>query len=266
MMSSAERKLYRSLSLKKHRDAHRLFLVEGTRSVREALSSDFEIRAVVATAAFLSDHGDRPLAASIKKRRITIEEVSEKDFAGMVDTVHAQGIAAVVQTKKVSLPGILAKGRPGSLLVALDTVSDPGNVGTIIRTCDWFGVDGILLSSGCVDLYNPKVVRGTMGSIFHIPVAEGVELEKAIPFVRESGYTVVVTDAAGPDVIASADRKTLVVFGNEAHGVSVAVRGLADETAAIPRFGRAESLNVSIACGVVLSELRRGTHPAPVDE
>ncbi len=257
MLTNADRKLYRSLSVKKYRDEHRLFLVEGRRSVQEALASDFDIRVVIATSSFLKEHGERPLTAAIKKRRVTLEEMSEKEFAAIADTVHAQGVGAIVEVRKTSLLGILSKDRPGALIVALDAVADPGNVGTIIRTCDWFGVDGILLGEGCVDLYSPKVVRGTMGSIFHIPVAEGVSLEKSMTLAREAGFRTVVTDTSAPEQPRARGAKVLVIFGNEAHGVSKGLQVMADETIAIPRFGKAESLNVSVACGVVLAELQR---------
>jgi len=256
MLTNADRKIYRSLSVKKFRDEHRLFLVEGKRSVQEAISSDFEIKLILATAAFLKDPDGRSIIAGAKKRKAKTEEMSEREFSALADTVHAQGIAAIVETKRASFPGILARDRPGALLVALDAVADPGNVGTIIRTCDWFGVDGIILGEGCADLYNPKVVRGTMGSVFHLPVAEGVNLEKSLPLARDAGYRVLATDAASHDQLPADQRKSILVFGNEAHGISKVVRALCDRSIAIPRYGRAESLNVSIACGVLLAQLR----------
>ncbi len=260
MLTNADRKLYRSLSVKKYRDDHGLFLVEGRRSVLEALASDFEIRTVIMTPSFLNDEDARPLKAAIRKRRVKTEELSGKEFSGIMDTVHAQGVGAIVEVRKTSVLGIVAKDRPGAVLVALDAVADPGNVGTIIRTCDWFGVDGVLLGEGCVDLYSPKVVRGTMGSIFHLPVAEGVNLEKAIPLSQNSGFRAYVTDASGQSQRGSDPGKALIVFGNEAHGISQGVRALADGTITIPRYGQAESLNVSIACGVVLSDMKRHGH------
>ena len=257
MLTNAERKLYKSLSVKKHRDAQRLFLVEGRRSVLEALNSDFTVRRILGTAAFLDSAADHAIGAAIMKHRAKLETVSQRDLDAIADTVHAQGIAAIVEMKRTSLDVIVTRERPEALIVAIDAITDPGNLGTIVRTCDWFGVDGILLGEGCVDLYNPKVVRATMGSIFHVPIAEGIDLVKAVPALRDAGYAILATDTAGPGGSVRRSGRRMILFGNEARGISEEVQRLADETFAIPRFGRAESLNVSVACGVVLGEARR---------
>jgi TrmH family RNA methyltransferase len=145
------------------------------------------------------------------------------------------------------------------VVAAFDAVSDPGNLGAMVRTCDWFGVNGILVGRDSVDLYNPKVVRSTMGGIFHLPIAVGMDLPGLIPRAKKQGYTVYVTDARGDvqfDRVSFAGR-SLLVFGNEAWGVSDQVGALADVRLAIRRYGAAESLNVSVACGVILAMLRR---------
>ena len=257
MLTNADRKLYTSLSMKKYRDLHRLFLVEGRRSVEEAVSGEFDIRVVLATAAFAQSPQAKELLGSTKMRGVTIVEVSEREMAAVADTVQAQGIAAIVETKKTSLLGILSRESGDSLIICLDAVSDPGNLGTIIRTCDWFGVDGIILGKGCVDLYSPKVVRGSMGSVFHIPIAEGVDLEKSLSLVKESGFAVYATDVSTGKKTTIRTGRTVIVLGSEAHGVSSAVKTLSEGTLTIPRYGQAESLNVSVACGVILSEIRK---------
>lgn len=257
MLTNAERKLYKSLSAKKHRDEHGVFLVEGRRSVEEALASDFPIRKILATSAFRGSEDGNAVAAAIKRRRTIAETVTERDLDAITDTVHTQGIAAIVEMKKASLHGMLARARSDALLVALDAVADPGNLGTIIRTCDWFGADGIILGEGCVDVYNPKVVRGTMGSVFHLAITEEVNLAKAIPAIRAAGFAILATDVAGGDNGLHRPGKRLLLFGNEARGISEMVRRLADGIVTIPRFGLAESLNVSVACGIVLAEARR---------
>lgn len=257
MLTNAERKLYKSLSVKKHRDAQRLFLVEGSRSVHEALNSDFAVRKILGTAAFLGTATDHAVGAALAKHRAKLETVSQRDLDAIADTIHTQGIAAIVEMKRTSLHEVVSRERPDALIVAVDAVADPGNLGTIVRTCDWFGVDGIVLGEGCVDLYNPKVVRGTMGSIFHVPITEGINLVKVLPAMKQAGYAIIATGTAGTGGSVRRSGKRMILFGNEAHGISEEVQRLADETLTIPRYGKAESLNVSVACGVVLGEVRR---------
>jgi TrmH family RNA methyltransferase len=144
-------------------------------------------------------------------------------------------------------------------LVAFDGVSDPGNVGSMVRTCDWFGVNGILIGRSSVELYNPKVLRSTMGGVFHLPIADGVDLPPTLSKAKECGFKIYVTDSHGETHFdhVTYDSKSLIVFGNEAWGVSDQVRELADVRLGIRRYGAGESLNVGVACGVVLSTLHR---------
>ena len=129
----------------------------------------------------------------------------------------------------------------------------------MVRTCDWFGVHGMLIGQNSVDLYNPKVLRSTMGGVFHLPVVENVDLLPALSRARAMGYRVYVTDASGEthfDRVRFA-LKSVIVFGNEAWGVTDQIKQLADERVAIRRYGAAESLNVGVACGIVLSGVHR---------
>ncbi|MGA9119592.1 MAG: RNA methyltransferase [Bacteroidota bacterium] len=257
MLTQAERKLYKSLSMKKHRAENGLFLVEGMRAVGEVLHSGFIPRVVLHTKEFQAGPEGGTLLGAFRKEGVRIEAVSVKELAPIVDTVQAQGIAAIVEMKRWTLDGLLPLHGPGMLLVALDAVSDPGNVGTMIRTADWFGVDGVILGKGCVDMYNAKVVRGSMGSIFHLPIVEDVDLQQAISSAREAGFQTYATGVAGINEVSGDAGRLMIVFGNEAHGISQGIRGLVDGTIAIPRFGRAESLNVSVACGAILWNVRR---------
>ena len=163
-------------------------------------------------------------------------------------------MAVVEQHKKPVSAEVL---REAVFIVALDEVGDPGNLGTILRTCDWFGVDAVLLSKGCVSLYNEKVVRSTSGSIFHLPIYEDVDLIKTLPELKNNGYTVIATGMDGELLTQTLlPNKTVLVLGNEAHGVSDAVKKISDHQVSIPRFGNAESLNVGVACAVFLSQWR----------
>lgn len=175
------------------------------------------------------------------------------------DTVTAQGVIAVVRQEHPSLQTVVQDASPESVLVALDGVGDPGNLGSIIRTADWFGAQGVLVGRQSVDLYNPKVVRSTMGSLFHLPVVQDVDLLAALSHARESGYTIYGADVDGEthfDRVRFAN-KAVLVLGNEAWGMSDAVRALTDVRVTIRRYGSAESLNVGVACGILLSGVHR---------
>lgn len=249
----------RSLWQKKGRDEHGLFVVEGRRLAQEAADSDFEILRALHTAEFAADEAGRIVIEKFRKKCARVEQVSARDIERVADTVSTQGVIAVLRQKRVQVDALMAAHESSSVLVALDSVADPGNLGSIVRTCDWFAVDGILLGRTSVDLYNPKVVRATMGGIFHLPVVTEVDLLLTISKSRERGYTVYVADAGGEthfDRVRFAHR-SLIVLGNEAWGVSDQVRKLADMRVAIRRYGAAESLNVGVACGVILAGLHR---------
>ena len=145
-----------------------------------------------------------------------------------------------------------------SLIVALDGISDPGNLGTILRTCDWFGVDAVWLDPASVELYSPKVVRSTMGSIFHLPILPDVDLAAMLRLAKKNGSKVMVTAPKDGSPIPLPDypERSVIVFGNEAHGVGAGIQREADQQISVPRFGSAESLNVAVACGVIVGVIR----------
>jgi len=249
----------RSLSQKKVRDERGLFVAEGLRLVKDAAESAFDIPEAYYTPEFESTPAGRDLAAALRARGAVCERVSAREFAGFADTMHAQGILALVLKKPADAGDLMDRIPTPALLVALDGIADPGNLGTVIRTCDWFGAGGILLGRSSVDVYNHKVVRATMGGIFHVPVATGVDLPLAAERARKQGYTVYVADPSA-DLFESDLRfpeRALLAFGNEAHGVSPGLARVADAHVAIRRFGNAESLNVGVACGILLAAHRR---------
>ena len=249
----------RSLSQKKVRDELDLFVVEGLRLLEDAAESSFEIPEAFFTAAFESSPGGDHLMALLRARGTRCLQVTPRELSQFADTVNAQGVLAVVRKRKESAGDLIRRTPPPALLVGLDGIADPGNLGSIVRSCDWFGAGGILLGRTSVDLYNPKVVRATMGGIFHVPVVTGVDLPLAAVQAKEQGYRVYVADprAALSDADVRFPERSLMVFGNEAHGVSEDLSRVADERVAIRRYGAAESLNVGVACGILLSVHRR---------
>jgi TrmH family RNA methyltransferase len=249
----------RDLTRKKNRKDSDEFLVEGLRLVGEALNSDFSIQGIYYTSTLLDAPEGERLVALARKKSPIVDQISARDLETLTDTVSAQGILGVLKARQYDLEALFQAQPAESILVALDAISDPGNLGSIIRTCDWFGIQGLLLGEHSVEPYNPKVIRSTMGSVFHLPVIPNVDLLTALSRARSAGYTIYVTDLAGEkhfDRIRF-DRKAVIVFGNEAWGASDQIKRLADVRVAIRRYGQAESLNVGVACGVVLSALHR---------
>lgn len=258
-LSKAKLKAIRSLAQKKFRDETGTFVVEGLRLTRDAVASHFEVLEALYTADLAEDPAARPVLERLRGKCALVEQVTPREMEQVAETVSPPGVLAVLRQKHETAAGLIDRRDPARVLVALDGVADPGNVGSIVRTCDWFGVDGVLLGSNSVDLYNPKVVRATMGGMFHLPVVDDADLLPVLTHAKSKGYALCVTDPAGEthhDRVTFAGR-TLIVFGNEARGVSDQVRDLADVRVAIRRYGAGESLNVAVACGIVLSQLHR---------
>lgn len=249
----------RHLTHKKHRDEEGKFLVEGVRLVCEAVNSDYKVLEAYYTADIAEHQGGESLLHTLKKRTPDVHQITNREMEILAETVTFQGIVAVVRRKVFSVDSILQSDETQSVLVAFDQVSDPGNVGTMVRTCDWFGVNGIFLGRNSAELYNSKVLRATMGGIFHVPVAEEVDLLLMISKARNLGYSVYVADQKGETHFDHVrySNKSLLVFGNEAWGVSDQLKQLADARICIRRYGAGESLNVGVACGVILSAVHR---------
>ncbi len=259
-LTKAEIKYLRSLSRKKCREQEKKFLLEGWRPLQEALGSDFRIEyvAVDKTTEGRTEH--RAVLAEAKKKSIAIREISRKELDQVSSTVYAQGILALVHQKEYRLETALSGS--ASLVVAADAVSDPGNLGSMIRSCDWFAANVVLLGKGCVELYNEKVVRTTAGSMFHLPIIQDVDLSSTLKQAKGLGYTIISSSGDGTQSYLDVrmKRQSIFVFGSEAHGISPGVRRISDASLTIPRHGAAESLNVGVACGIVLAHFRSHIH------
>lgn len=256
-LSKSELKFIGSLTQKKIRQGNQKFLLEGWRALKELLNSPFEADLVAVLPSYLEDTDYKAILDQVRQRKIPLKEISEKELRQVSETVHAQGIVAVVRQRSTQLtPALVGSAR---VIVAVDTIADPGNLGTILRTSDWFGVDLVLLSKGTVELYNDKVVRSTVGSLFHVPVVEGIDLSVALGDLKKHGFRIVALSADGKTDLAGVDwgKKNVIILGAEAQGISKQARGVADVLVRIPRYGRAESLNVGVACGIALSYVKR---------
>jgi len=255
-VSKADIRYLRSLSQKKVRQAERKFILEGWRALKEVLNSSSKVETVAVLSRYLQDPDYESILTKLGERGASIKEVSETELSQVAETVHAQGVVAVVHQKTCTLDGF--RFGESSVVIAADAVSDPGNLGSIIRSSDWFDIDMVLLGRGCVELYNEKVVRSTVGSLFHVPIVEGVDLTDALAAMKKKGFSIVAFSGDGrqPYTRLEASARTVYVLGSEAHGVSREVRSTADAVVRIPRYGKAESLNVGVACGIVLAHMR----------
>ncbi len=236
MLTKAEIKLVRSLAEKKHRQETGLFLVEGAKSVEEVLASDFETRFVIASAAF---------AKKIAGKTTRIEIVSQEELEKL-GTLETNDTAIAVVKQKIA--GTAERETSGITLV-LDEVKDPGNLGTILRIADWYGVKHIIASKNSADFYNAKTISASMGSFTRISVA----YEDLKEYFAKNTLPVYGAFLSGENIRGIAFPKDgVLVMGNESNGISKALEPFITKKITIPRHGRAESLNVAIATAVLL--------------
>jgi TrmH family RNA methyltransferase len=230
-----------------------LFLLEGPQGFREALDRPKLILEAFATEEALARHKD--LFDKAETLRINVQVVNESVLAALTDTNTPQGVVAVCEQFDVSLASIL-ETKP-KLVAVLSQIRDPGNAGTVLRAADAAGADAVIFTTGSVDIYNPKVVRSTTGSMFHLPFAVDVDVIEAIEALKAAGIQVLAADAGGVklnDLVSSGDLKkpTAWLFGNEAWGFEPGLIEQADQVVAVPIYGAAESLNLSTAASVCL--------------
>lgn len=234
-------KNWRKLHNRKDREKSGTFLIEGFHLIEEAIKSNWDIHEII-----YQDGVELPEWIGEKN----VVEVDQKVFQHITQTKSPQGIAAVLgfnRQEKVS----------GKLYLLLDRIQDPGNLGTIIRTADAAGFDAVILGEGTVDLYNDKTIRATQGSIFHIPVIQE-NLFEQIPNLKKDGFSIwasALTNSKDYHTIKT-NSKVALILGNEGAGINPKLLELADEIVKIPIYGKAESLNVSIAAGILMYHLK----------
>lgn len=237
--------LWKSLKDRKGRRENGQFLVEGRKMTEEALRSGFSVTAVLIDA-------DRPTEGDLPEG-IPVYALPTALFASVCDTKTPQGIAAVL---RLPASGNVPKGKR---LVAMDGVQDPGNVGTIIRTADAAGMDGVLLSRECADLFSPKVLRATMGSIFRMELTVTDHLAEMLEQLKRQGCSILSSQLDGEPFYQRqpVGEHFCLIIGNEGNGVSPEVQQTATHRLRLPMRGGAESLNAAIAAGIMMYELNR---------
>jgi TrmH family RNA methyltransferase len=244
MLSKAKIKFVKSLQIKKYRKQEQCFVVEGVKSVQELLASDFEVVMLVATNEFLANNR-LPTSAEII-------EATDKELASLGEFQSNDSVLAVARIK---VPSRLDPG-PKEFALVLDDIRDPGNLGTIIRTADWFGISKIIASEETADFYNPKVIASTMGSftrcgIFYTDLATYLESKRG---TRMFGAVLDGKDVHTVDFGSGG----LIVIGNESRGISNDLAGFITDRITIPKYGNAESLNAAMATAIICDNLRRG--------
>lgn len=269
--SKSNAKVRNLIALKRkasERNIRDVFLVEGIKMFREIPAA--QLREVYASESFLKSEAgrkavdaamaaqDRLKAVISGKKELVIETVSDEIFRNLSDTQSPQGVMAVVSQQHYRLEDLFGQ-RTEPLLLILENLQDPGNLGTIIRTAEGAGVTGILMSRGTADLYNPKVTRSTMGSIFRVPFLYTDNLPEAIAKVKQAGVAVCAAHLQGRHTYDGEDytKGTAFLIGNESRGLSDGLSALADVRVRIPMAGKVESLNAAVAASILMYEAGR---------
>lgn len=255
MITSNQNPLIKELQLlqkkKKERNEQQVFIVEGLRAVREIPKGWIIHKYIVAKSVSLE------MEKLVGNREIPLILVADSIFTTISDTKTPQGIMAVVSQANYPLDQIISNDQ-GFFIIA-DQVQDPGNLGTLIRTAHASGAHGIFLSKGCVDLYNPKTIRATMGSVFHIPIFVDMAIEEIIRVLLTKDTNIYATSLEKSKILYHYDytKKTAIIIGNEANGIGEETKRMVSNFIKIPMPGGAESLNASIAAGICMFEVVR---------
>ena len=235
----------KKLKEKKHRIKSNKYLIEGLRFVEEAIKSKVSIDSIIFTESFKEKNPDLFLKIN---ENIKLIQMNEALLKQLCSTENPQGIVGVINMQNKEL-------KSGELVVLVDKVQDPGNMGTIIRTAHAAGAAGIVMTKGTVDIYNDKTLRSTMGSIFYIPIVEDDSLD-FVKSLKKEGYKLVVSSLQGKNNFfeENLQGKVMIAVGNEGNGVSDEVYDIADIKVKIPMPGEAESLNVAVATSIMIYE------------
>lgn len=249
MISKNELKYFSSLLHKQYRKKENKFIVEGKRLVDEALASTYKCDLLICSTSF---YESSPVFISNLKKGIRVTIVEERDFKKVSNTISPQGVAAVLEIPETRSNEPFSE----TLIVGLENISDPGNLGTIIRTCDWFGLQRVIISSNSAELYDPKVIRSTMGSIFHLDLLVVDDLCSTLVSCKQNGTQILCADINGENVFDyDGTEKSILVLSNEAHGPTKELLNISDRKISIPKIGNAESLNVASAGAILIAQL-----------
>lgn len=243
----------KKLKEKKYRDETNTFIIEGIKLVEEAIQEKAEIRLIVICEDCIEDGTiSKSQLYEIAKQECIY--VTEKVFSILTDVKTPQGILAVIEKKNNSVE----IDETQEMILALDQIQDPGNLGTILRTVDSANLKQIIIDKNGADPYSPKVVRSTMGAIFRIKIIQVENLKQKLQELQKKGYEIIATSLdTSKDIYQISYQKQVIVIGNEANGVSKEIQQLANQKVKIPMLGKTESLNASVAAGIIIYEYVR---------
>ena len=243
----------KKLKDKKHRDESNEYIIEGVKLIEEAVKEKARIKKIIVCEDTTRTY-EIPTHIMYEIAKYECVYVTNKVFASITQVTNPQGIMAIIEKGDTNVQIDYTQ----DIIVALDDVQDPGNLGTILRTVDSIGLNQIIVSKGTADAFNSKVVRSTMGAIFRVKIIEVENLPQAIKEMRKHHFKLMVTSLQTENSIYDIKfNKKIIVIGNEANGVSKEIQEMADEKAKIPMLGKTESLNASVAAGVVMYEYVR---------
>lgn len=247
MLSKAQIKYIHTLHQKKLRHSAGVYVVEGEKIIHEYLAGDYPLANIYATGQWLAAN-----SALLKKKKLpVVEEVTQRELQQISSLTTPNQVVALARIPKAASVALPQTG----LHLALENLQDPGNLGTIIRTADWFGVKTIFCSEDCVDAYNSKVVQATMGSLARV----SIHYTDLAALMQHAALPVYAAVLQGENLFRQTlPEDALILIGNESKGVSAALAALAKKKISIPRWGKAESLNASVAAAVIVAQFRKG--------
>ena len=243
----------KKLKDKKYRDESNEYIIEGVKLIEEAVKENAKINKIIVCEDTTRTY-EIPTNVMLEIAKYECIYVTDKIFSSITQVTNPQGIMAIIEKNSTNQEIDYSQ----DIIIALDDVQDPGNLGTILRTVDSIGLNQIIVSKETADSFNPKVVRSTMGAIFRIKIIEVDDLKQTIKEMKKHHFKLMVTSLQTENSIYDIDfHKKIIVIGNESNGVSKEIQDMADEKAKIPMLGKTESLNASVAAGIVMYEYVR---------
>lgn len=254
-MTKNEVKYFANLKKKEFRSSEDMFIIEGTHLIEECISSKFYVNNIIRV--LIRKDYENKLLSRLKAAGFIPELLTENEFNKISEIKTPQGIIAIV--KKLPITDVIKPDY--KLAIGLDNINDPGNFGTTLRTCWWYGVDKVYVSSNSVDLFNPKVIRGSQGAVFNLDITTDIDLNRILDYLIMKGWKSYATDLRAFNYINEIDftknKKNIFIFGNEANGISEEILVNSNcEKIKIKGFSNCESLNVGISAGIVLDNIR----------
>ena len=243
----------KKLKDKKYRDESNEYIIEGVKLIEEAVKENAKINKIIVCEDTTRTY-EIPTNVMLEIAKYECIYVTDKIFSSITQVTNPQGIMAIIEKNSTNQEIDYSQ----DIIIALDDVQDPGNLGTILRTVDSIGLNQIIVSKETADSFNPKVVRSTMGAIFRIKIIEVEDLKQTVKETKKHHFKLMVTSLQTENSIYDIDfHKKIIVIGNESNGVSKEIQNMADEKAKIPMLGKTESLNASVAAGIVMYEYVR---------